>query len=1249
MTGRSVSPRWLAVLLLLCAGIPETHAATGLEVAAAGHLRGCGFVAVTVAARNGDGSVDTAYTGRVVFNAGVGGAWLLENGAGVFEGAPMDGEAAYTFAAADQGVANFMLNVGDGPAFAVNVAAPLDGLMGVSRAIGSAPYSGSGVNDALFGTWFNFVPHDPANNTAPTPEPPNDFSATATSVDGPLNFPASGVAPLPGVNANGFATNWTGVWRAPVTGQYRFHIFTYNDDGVRLDVDGSRIINKWNDNWVSGQHVSAIVNLAAGSWHDIRIHYYQRWNNWSFRFAVERVGFGGPATIPANDLRSCAAGSPPLPARLAEYRLEELSWSGTSNDVTDSSGNGNHGLALGAVSSSAAPPAVPGDPGSCRMGVVPENTNAARAGFDTGINPGTDIGRAGTIAFWYRPNFNWGSGRRRYLLDASTVGGGSFALFLEGGGSGSGQIHFDYIDPALPSPRQTFWSWAGYPVSAGQWVHIAFSWDFDARVIKLYVRDAAGNLLTNGESTQTMSAVAGMAALGSLVIGDNASTNDAAWRAYGGSHPGSMNGAVDEVQIYSSALPSNVVANFWSAGHPCSVADHFQISHAAIGVNCEAAPVTIRVHDASDAVFSGYSGTITLSTSTSHGDWSLASGNGTLTNSGSGDATYTFAAADNGVVGLRLSNANPETLNIDVSDGSISEDAGEDDDLEFKETGFIVTSDYAGGVIPVQISGKPSDQDYNKAALKLKAVRTDNNTGACAAVFDGEVTVKVAADCINPSSCTPDTMNFDGGALAISNGATPSYSDVKLTFDPASFDAPFVFTYNGAAELQFLFRYALDSSNTMSGASNKFVVRPFAMDVQATSNPAATGPSGSKYVSAGTPFKTKLRAVAWQAADDINKDGVADGHDDSDPSNNATLSDNATVESFALMGATHEEALLSSGLVAPSGGNSPALAGSTSFTSYVKGVSSEQSVRFDEVGIIELAAGLKTTSYMGISAAETAKIKGRSGYVGRFSADHFTTVISNHGCSDTDDFTYSGQPIAKLELEARNAQNGIVTNYEWDSVSDTGFARNTTISDPNGSSPGSVVNGGVSQKDFVNGVVELNDVAFKFTSVRLPYDLIVRATDTDSASSENKTEATTEIRAARLVIDDAFSPDFQPARASIRVESYQATSATTQDWELESQDACTALTLAANLSLDMFDPPVAGVTGTALSLTNGSGAVDFSPAGAGNEGSLRATLLGPAWLKFDWNGGGAENPSAKISYFGIYETETGYIYRREIY
>jgi hypothetical protein len=131
------------------------------------------------------------------------------------------------------------------------------------------------------------------------------------------------------------------------------------------------------------------------------------------------------------------------------------------------------------------------------------------------------------------------------------------------------------------------------------------------------------------------------------------------------------------------ALMARSVA--WAnCGPAATVGAHFSIAHDGAGPTCAAEPVTLTRHDASHAVDTTWTGTVTLSTSTGHGDWSLVSGSGTLVNSGNGNGTYTYVAGDLGRVVLGL---NPgtyaERLSVNVTDGTVSERTGEDPSLGF--------------------------------------------------------------------------------------------------------------------------------------------------------------------------------------------------------------------------------------------------------------------------------------------------------------------------------------------------------------------------------------------------------------------------------------------------------------------------------------------------------------------------------------------------------------------------------------
>lgn len=117
----------------------------------------------------------------------------------------------------------------------------------------------------------------------------------------------------------------------------------------------------------------------------------------------------------------------------------------------------------------------------------------------------------------------------------------------------------------------------------------------------------------------------------------------------------------------------------------------------------------------------------------------------------------------------------------------------------------------------------------------------------------------------------------------------------------------------------------------------------------------------------------------------------------------------------------------------------------------------------------------------------------------------------------------------------------------------------------------------------------------------------------------------------------------------MRVETWRMLAPGQNDWDVESQDSCTN-PLLSDVLLDQFsNAAVAGVTEQSLTLSSGHGRLEISAPGSGNSGTLRATVDAPSWLEFNWNGGGAEDPAAKVEYGELFRTEPGLIYRHEVY
>lgn len=70
---------------------------------------------------------------------------------------------------------------------------------------------------------------------------------------------------------NNFSVRWTGRVKAPGTGSYRFS--TNSDDGIRVYLNDTLVIDRWNDH--ANRLDSAWVNLVGGELYNLKVEYYQ--------------------------------------------------------------------------------------------------------------------------------------------------------------------------------------------------------------------------------------------------------------------------------------------------------------------------------------------------------------------------------------------------------------------------------------------------------------------------------------------------------------------------------------------------------------------------------------------------------------------------------------------------------------------------------------------------------------------------------------------------------------------------------------------------------------------------------------------------------------------------------------------------------------------------------------------------------------------------------------------------------------
>jgi hypothetical protein len=114
-------------------------------------------------------------------------------------------------------------------------------------------------------------------------------TAAVVRADAAIDFDWGWGAPAAGMNRDNFSARWSGNF-AFEGGRYRFT--TTSDDGVRVTVDGQRVIDAWTP--MRGTRTGE-VTLSPGT-HAVQVEYFERLQAAMIRLNVERLGATGPIT-----------------------------------------------------------------------------------------------------------------------------------------------------------------------------------------------------------------------------------------------------------------------------------------------------------------------------------------------------------------------------------------------------------------------------------------------------------------------------------------------------------------------------------------------------------------------------------------------------------------------------------------------------------------------------------------------------------------------------------------------------------------------------------------------------------------------------------------------------------------------------------------------------------------------------------------------------------------------------------------
>ena len=115
-------------------------------------------------------------------------------------------------------------------------------------------------------------------------------SPKVNRVDPNVNFAWGTAAPASGMGADGFSVRWRGYVEVPQGAGGDWTFYLRHNDGVRLWVDGVRVIGSWQVRDTNAAvEKSAVVNLEDGVRHSVRVDFFERRGS-----AVARLSWSGP-------------------------------------------------------------------------------------------------------------------------------------------------------------------------------------------------------------------------------------------------------------------------------------------------------------------------------------------------------------------------------------------------------------------------------------------------------------------------------------------------------------------------------------------------------------------------------------------------------------------------------------------------------------------------------------------------------------------------------------------------------------------------------------------------------------------------------------------------------------------------------------------------------------------------------------------------------------------------------------------
>lgn len=892
--------------------------------------------------------------------------------------------------------------------------------------------------------------------------------------------------------------------------------------------------------------------------------------------------------------------------KIAQWRMDEASWSGASGEVVDSTFAGYDGVALGFnvgdnPSTAQASPAVASNPGTCRYGTFDGVDDYILVDNGSDLD---DISELTASAWINASSFTQSNGtdsRGIFSQGASGDGGASYSAFFTNSEGAKLVVDIDGSDDRFVS-NTTF--------IADTWYHIAIVFDGKqdaSERVKLYVDG-----VLDGTFSETSSLIPDTT--GDFYIGNLFSSLN---------EKKVFDGFIDEVTIKPSALSQSEISYLMNTTRSCtSGLHHIEIEHDGSGLTCGAETLTIKAcanEDCSNLAPNDV--VVSLSSSSINSTWSQNPITITAGSSAQVDITNTSAESITLSATPSLSPENPLVCQPSCN-------------LEFFDSGYVVTLD--------------NHTACTTASLTIQAVKVGAPNTICGSAYTGMQSVDFTFNYANPSTGSKLPM-LDNSSMAVAGVA----QNRTLTFDTNG-AATIDFEYEDAGQISIIVSDA--GSTGLSESTVTTVVSPAQLLIispDANSDCIVGDGTCSAFTQAGAPFNLNISAACSNGVVTPNfvMDNIPLSIDTVAPvlGNPVSLGVNSIDFISSDNGVhTEENQTVSEVGVFTVTATPPE---NDYFGETIAASTSSNIGRFTpayfELEIISegIVSSGNPFVYSGQMTTATSSV-GKLSYV---IVPEFSIIPK--ALSGVTVANYTGE-FLKLQVDdiVRVTPLTDTTQLGVDSINKLGLT--ATLNTASLTEVDGVLTYQFAVDDHYVYTRNANALIAPFTSdINLDISSVI---DSDNIAVLDDATLTLkpygeEVRFGRWNMENSFGPETSPVGATMIVEHWNG-----EVFVTNSLDNHTTFDTANDFTIEDISlaPAITSVFDSGLNFFNeGKATIEFASPGEGNLGEVSLSIEVPPWLQYDWENQDNtfdENPSATIT-FGLYRADDRMLHWRETF